>query len=146
MPNKIPVVFYNESNYDYHFVIKELADAFEGEFNCLGEKLKNKKIFSVIIEKEVSRTGKNGEEIIKTISYKLKFIANFLITNLLLVNMYLLAVLRTYVLVCASTEKIPNKSIFIKTDSATSSNLRLIFFIVFRKVCLPSLYMGQRRT
>ena len=108
--------------------------------------LKNKKIFSVTIEKEVSRTGKNGEEIIKTISYKLKFIANFLITNLLLVNMYLLAVLRTYVLVCASTEKIPNKSIFIKTDSATSSNLRLIFFIVFRKVCLPSLYMGQRRT
>ena len=37
MPNEIPVVFYNESNYDYHFVIKELADAFEGEFNCLGE-------------------------------------------------------------------------------------------------------------
>ena len=56
--------------------------------------LKNKKIFSVTIEKEVSRTGKNGEEIIKTISYKLKFIANFLITNLLLVNMYLLAALR----------------------------------------------------
>ena len=25
VPNEIPVVFYNGSNYDYHFIIKELA-------------------------------------------------------------------------------------------------------------------------
>ena len=30
--NDIPVVFYNASNYDYNFSIKELAKEFEGEF------------------------------------------------------------------------------------------------------------------
>ena len=32
IPNEIPVVFYNGSTYDYHFIIKELAGTFEGEF------------------------------------------------------------------------------------------------------------------
>ena len=32
---KIPVVFHNGSNYDYHFIIKELAEVFEGQFECL---------------------------------------------------------------------------------------------------------------
>ena len=36
-PKEIPVVFHNGSIYDYHFIIKELADEFEGEFGCLGE-------------------------------------------------------------------------------------------------------------
>ena len=31
------MVFYNGSNYDYHFIIKELVDEFEGQFTCLGE-------------------------------------------------------------------------------------------------------------
>ena len=30
VPNKIPVVFHNGPNYDYHFIIKELANFFEG--------------------------------------------------------------------------------------------------------------------
>ena len=34
---EIPVVFHNGSNYDYHFIIKNLANELEGEFNCLGE-------------------------------------------------------------------------------------------------------------
>ena len=37
MPNKIPVVFHRGSNYDYHFIIKELANEFGGQFACLGE-------------------------------------------------------------------------------------------------------------
>ena len=37
VPNDIPVVFHNASNYDYHFFIKELANEFEGQFGCLGE-------------------------------------------------------------------------------------------------------------
>ena len=37
MPNEIPVVFHNSSTYDYHFIIKELANEFEGQFECLGE-------------------------------------------------------------------------------------------------------------
>ena len=38
VPNEILVVFLNGSNYDYHFIIKELANEFEGQFECLGEK------------------------------------------------------------------------------------------------------------
>ena len=30
VPNEIPVVFQNSSNYDYHFIIKDLANEFEG--------------------------------------------------------------------------------------------------------------------
>ena len=37
MPKEIPVVFHNGSTYDYHFIIKDLAEEFEGEFECLGE-------------------------------------------------------------------------------------------------------------
>ena len=36
-PKKIPVVFYNVSTYDYHFIIKELVEKSKGEFKCLGE-------------------------------------------------------------------------------------------------------------
>ena len=41
MPNKVPVNFQNGSNYDYHFVIKELVDKFEGQFQYLAENIKN---------------------------------------------------------------------------------------------------------
>ena len=37
IPKEIPVVFHNGSIYDYHFIIKELAEKFGGEFECLGE-------------------------------------------------------------------------------------------------------------
>ena len=37
MPNEIPAVFHNESNYVYHFMITELANEFEGQFECLRE-------------------------------------------------------------------------------------------------------------
>ena len=30
--NEIPIVFHRVSNYDYHFIIKELANEFEREF------------------------------------------------------------------------------------------------------------------
>ena len=34
---KVPIVFHNGSNYDYHFIIKELAEEFKKQFTCLGE-------------------------------------------------------------------------------------------------------------
>ena len=34
VPKEIPVVFHNGSTYDYHFIIKELAKEFEGNFEC----------------------------------------------------------------------------------------------------------------
>ena len=37
MPNEIPVVFHNGSDYDYHFIVKELANEFEVQSDCLGE-------------------------------------------------------------------------------------------------------------
>ena len=33
VPKEIPVVFHNGSTYDYHFIIKELAKEFEGNFD-----------------------------------------------------------------------------------------------------------------
>ena len=60
---KIPIVFHNGSNYDYNFIIKELAEEFKKQFTCLGENTENNITFTVPIEKEVTRTDKNGEEI-----------------------------------------------------------------------------------
>ena len=50
---KIPVVFHNGSTYDYHFIIKQLADTFKGQFECLGENTKKYIAFSLPIKKEV---------------------------------------------------------------------------------------------
>ena len=36
-PKEIPAIFCNGSTYDYHFIIEELAEEFEGQFECLGE-------------------------------------------------------------------------------------------------------------
>ena len=74
MPNEIPAVFHNGSNYDYHFIIKELANEFEGKFDCLGENTEKYKTFSIPIEKDVTKTDKDGNESVVTISYKIKFI------------------------------------------------------------------------
>ena len=37
IPREISVVFHNGSTYEYHFIIKQLAEEFKGEFKCLGE-------------------------------------------------------------------------------------------------------------
>ena len=65
-PKEIPVVFHNGSTYDYHFIIKQLAEEFKGQFECLGENSEKYITFSVPIKKE--------HDICKTITYKLKFI------------------------------------------------------------------------
>ena len=44
VPNEIPIVFHNGSNYDYHFILKELARDFEGQFECLGGKYRKVQI------------------------------------------------------------------------------------------------------
>ena len=69
VPKEIPVVFHNGSTYDYHFIIKTLAEEFEGEFECLGGYTEKYIIFSVLLKKE----NDNG----KTITYKLKFIDSY---------------------------------------------------------------------
>ena len=89
---KIPTAFHDGSNYDYHFIIKELAKEFEKKKKktfrkkkCLGEKTEKYITFTVQIEKEVTRIHKNGEEITKNIFYILQFIdsARFMASPLL---------------------------------------------------------------
>ena len=84
MPNEIPVVFHKGSIYDYHFIIKELAKEFEGQFECLRKNTEKYKSFSVLIEKEVTENDKDGNKIVVTISYKIKLTdsARFMATSL----------------------------------------------------------------
>ena len=74
VPKNIPIVFHNRSNYDYHFIIKELAEEFKKPFTCLEENTEKYIAFTVLIEKEVTRIDKNGEEITKYLCYILQFI------------------------------------------------------------------------
>ena len=60
IPKEIPVVLHNGFTYDYHFIIKKLAEEFEGEFECLGENTKKYITFSVPIKKEIIKKDKNG--------------------------------------------------------------------------------------
>ena len=64
------VIFHNFSNYEYHFIIKELANEFEGQFERLGKNTEMEKKFSVSIEKEVTNIDKDGNESTVNISYK----------------------------------------------------------------------------
>ena len=68
-PKEIPVVFHNGSTYDYHFIIKQLAKEFDGQFECLGENTEKYITFSVPIKKELDNS--------KTVTYKLNFIDSF---------------------------------------------------------------------
>ena len=74
MPNEIPLVFHNDSSYDYHFIIKELANEFDGQFECLKENTEKYKTFFVPLEKEVKKIDKDGNKSVATVSYKIKFI------------------------------------------------------------------------
>ena len=67
MPKKIPIVFHNGSNYDYHFIMKEFEGKFTKQFTCLWENTKKYITFIVPVEKKVTRIDKNGEEITKQI-------------------------------------------------------------------------------
>ena len=84
IPKEIPVVFHNGSTYDYHFIIRELAEEFEREFECLGENTEKYITFSVPIKKEITKKDKNGNDKITKISYKIKFIdsCRFMSTSL----------------------------------------------------------------
>ena len=53
IPKEITIIFHNGSNYVCHFIIKELAEKFEGQFTCLGEVTEKYIYFSFPVEKEV---------------------------------------------------------------------------------------------
>ena len=70
IPKNIPIVFHNGSMYDYHFLIKELAEKIDGNFECLGENMEKYITFSFPIKKRI-------ENINMDITYRLKFIDSF---------------------------------------------------------------------
>ena len=51
---EIPVLFHNESVYDYHFIIKYLAREFKGYFECLGENTEKYISFTVPFKKVIN--------------------------------------------------------------------------------------------
>ena len=84
----IPVVFPNGSTYDYHFIIKQIAREFKGNFECLGENTEKYITFSVPIKKLLDNDNdnyndkrndkgkKNGKakNKVKTVTYRLRFV------------------------------------------------------------------------
>ena len=58
---------YDGSNYDYHFVKKELTEEFEKQFACLGENTDKYLTFTIPREQKVTSIEKNGEEVTKNI-------------------------------------------------------------------------------
>ena len=77
IPKEIPLVFHNGSTYDYHFIIKELAEEFEGEFECLGENTEKYITFSVPNKKEITKKDNDDNNKTTKISCKIKFIESF---------------------------------------------------------------------
>ena len=51
-PREIPVKIHNDLKYDYNFIIRELAEEFKGQFECLGENIKKYITVLLPIKKE----------------------------------------------------------------------------------------------
>ena len=95
VPKKIPVAFQNGSTYDYHFIIKQLPEEYEGQFEYLGENTEKHIHFSVPIKKEVAngreeedddskkekddncRKEDDNSKKCKAITYRIKFINSY---------------------------------------------------------------------
>ena len=90
IPKKIPVVFYNGSTYDYHFIIKQLAREFTYYLECLGENTEKYIAFSVLVKKvfdndndndrdnDSDNDKKNGKgKKAKTFTYRLRYIDSY---------------------------------------------------------------------
>ena len=52
-PKEFPVIFHNSSTYDYHFIIKELAEEFEGQFEYLRENTEKYITFQYQLKKKL---------------------------------------------------------------------------------------------
>ena len=65
IPNEITIIFLNGCSHDYHVIIKDVVK--EGQFISLGENTGKCITFTISIEKQVQKIGKNGEEIAKNI-------------------------------------------------------------------------------
>ena len=73
MTNEIPAVFHSGSNddYRYNFIIKDLANEFEGQFEFLGETKKSKKLFLL----------QQKSKLQKLIKMVMKLVLNYVLQN-----------------------------------------------------------------
>ena len=62
---KIAIAFHNGSNFDYHFIIKELAEEFKKQITCLGENTERYLTFTVPLENRVTKIDKNEKKLQK---------------------------------------------------------------------------------
>ena len=74
----IRTIFYNLSLYDSHFIIKELANEFDGELECFVENTEKYISFSVEINKKITKKDEDGNEKNVNIPYKLKLIDSYI--------------------------------------------------------------------
>ena len=111
-PKKIIIVFHNGSTYDYHFIIKQLAEDFKGQFECLGENTEKYITFSVPIKEDDNS---------KKITYKLKFIDSYRF-----MNNKLSALLITYL-------KLTRKNVRNAGENVNLSDLKMIDYIINAK-------------
>ena len=65
MADEIPIVFHRASNYDYHFIIKELANEFEGQFERIRENKEKHKNFCLAIKTKIIKIDNDGNELLK---------------------------------------------------------------------------------
>ena len=67
---EIAIVFYNGSNYDYHFTMYVRREEFGGNFICFGDNTQKYITFTVPTEKKVISMNKSRKEITKAKSYR----------------------------------------------------------------------------
>ena len=105
-------MFHNGSTYDYHFIIRELAEEFEGELECSGENTKKYITFSVPIKKEITKKDKNGNDKITKILYKIKFIDSYRFMSTSLSNLVSNLSERLHTDRCIDCKSLPDKEAF----------------------------------
>ena len=138
MLNEIPIVFHNGSTYDYHFIIRQLAKEFEGNFECLGENTEKYITLSVPIKKE----HVNG----KTTIYKLKFFDSLrFMQNSLAHLVYNLSEIDNKITVSESDKKISQETLiknFFNTHQLCN-NFNFNFNLLLRKGVYPYEYIDS---
>ena len=75
VPKFIPVAFHNGSNYDNHFIIKQLATDFNGYFSCIGENTGKYISFSITMFKKDDNPKKKAN------AFSLRFIHTYRFMN-----------------------------------------------------------------
>ena len=61
VPKEIPIVFHNGSNYNYHLIIKQLAEEFQKYLIYLGKNIAKCMPFPISIKRRLPKIDKIGK-------------------------------------------------------------------------------------